>query len=245
MPTDRTTTLQTLERGLTTLTIVARSSEGVTVAEIAKALGVHRAIAYRIVATLAAHRMLARSSGGRLFLGAAIPAIAEQFMPQFKALAGPFLRELARSTQATAFVTLAEGGDCVAVMVEESDAQMLRVGYRLGSRHPLNQGAAGIAILAGRQARPDDPAEVQEARAKGYSITFGQLQTGAVGVAAPLSRDGMNVGPEMSIGVVAMADLDVDRAIARLWEAKAALVEVLNGREPGEQLDSSHRLIPV
>ncbi|MDR7303635.1 hypothetical protein JOF55_003816 [Haloactinomyces albus] len=44
-------TLQTLDRGLWTLNFVSLQPSGVLVSEIAEALGVHRAIAYRIVGT--------------------------------------------------------------------------------------------------------------------------------------------------------------------------------------------------
>ncbi|SFU21802.1 helix-turn-helix domain-containing protein [Mesorhizobium sp. YR577] len=219
-----TTTLQTLDRGLVTLGHVARSREGVTVAEIARFLGVHRAIAYRIVATLETHGMVVRSKEGRVFLGIGIPAIANQFMPQFKVLAEPLLRDLAADTDATAFVALADGVDCVAILVEEPSGQLIRVGYRVGSRHPLERGAAGIAILAGRAPRPDDPETVRQARAEGYSLTRGQLQKGAIGVAVRLRSADANPGTqEFSIGVVAMEDLDTARAIASLQAAARTL----------------------
>ncbi|HEV7787535.1 MAG TPA: helix-turn-helix domain-containing protein, partial [Pseudonocardia sp.] len=47
-------TLQTLDRGLSVLELVSQRPAGVSVAELAAALDVHRAICYRIVATLEA-----------------------------------------------------------------------------------------------------------------------------------------------------------------------------------------------
>ena len=46
-------TLQTLERGIAVLQAVAASETGLRIDEIAERLGVHRAIAYRLVNTLA------------------------------------------------------------------------------------------------------------------------------------------------------------------------------------------------
>lgn len=236
-------TLQTLDRGILTLQMVARAPGGTTVAEIAHALGVHRAIAYRIVATLEAHGMVSRSRSGRVLLGIGIPAIAHQYMPQFKALAQPLIRDLAQVVGATTFVAHAEGTDCVAFLVEEPDVQLIRVGYRVGSRHPLDRGAAGIAILAGRQARTDDSADVKEAREKGYSLTYGMLQKGAVGVAVPLQQRNDRAGePEFSIGVVAMEDLDIGLAIDQLKVASrslAAMVGLVVGEEPAFQHNTS------
>jgi DNA-binding IclR family transcriptional regulator len=215
-------TLQTLDRGLKTLVQIARAPEGASVAEIASALGVHRAIAYRIVGTLEAHRMVRRARDGRIVLGVGVSSIAAQFMPQFRLLADPVLRELARATGATAFVAMAEGADCVAIMVEEPDGVPIRVGYRVGSRHPLERGAAGVAILAGRPARPDDLEPVRQARRDGYSLTRGQLQKGAVGLAVPIGR-AFQEGQEFCVGVVAMEDLDVAGAIGHVSRASREL----------------------
>lgn len=44
--------LQTLDRGLTVLSLVASHPHGITIAEITTALGVHRAITYRIAAAV-------------------------------------------------------------------------------------------------------------------------------------------------------------------------------------------------
>ena len=51
-------TLQTLDRGLEVLDFASQSADGVSVAEVAEHLGVHRAIAHRLVATLAGRGLL-------------------------------------------------------------------------------------------------------------------------------------------------------------------------------------------
>jgi DNA-binding IclR family transcriptional regulator len=227
--------LQTLDRGIITLMMVARSPGGASVADIANELGVHRAIAYRIVATLEARGLVARSASGRILLGIAIPAIAHQFMPQFTMLAQPVLRDLATAVSATAFVARAEGPDCVAILVEQPNIPVLHVGYRVGSRHPLQQAAAGIAILAGRPARADDPAAVREARGRGYSQTSGQLQKGAVGIAVPLrAKSKTSADSDFSIGVVAMEDLDVERAITFVKNASISLSRMIGAKDATE-----------
>ena len=181
------TTLQTLDRGLRALEIVAEHAEGISVAELAERLDVHRAIAYRIVTTLEQHGLVARSAEGPLRLGAGISLLAARFEPQLRAVAQPLLQALAKATRATAFVSVAQGEECVVILVAEPDEGLLRVGYRVGSRHPLSLGAAGIAILAGRPPRADDSEAVRQARSDGYSLTRGQLQLGAVGVASPVA----------------------------------------------------------
>ena len=208
-------TLQTLERGLHALTIISQHEEGVSVSDLAAQLGVHRAIGYRLVTTLEAHGFLSRGSDGQLRLGAGILTLASRFEPQLRSAARPLLYGLAQETQAAAFVSVPQGEECVAIMVAEPEGGVLRVAYRVGSRHLLTTGAGGIAILAGRRARAGEPEGVHEARLHGFSVTRSQLQRGAVGVASPVhgfSRE--PIGFEASVGVVALDDLDVPRAAA-------------------------------
>jgi DNA-binding IclR family transcriptional regulator len=224
MPKQPTNTLQTLDRGLAALKIIAGQAEGITVAALAAELQVHRAIAYRLVATLEGHGLVARAGDGALFLGGGIQALATHFAPQFRRIAEPLMQRLASETQATAFISAAEGDECVVIMVVEPEHGVLRVSYRVGSRHPLNRGAAGIAILAGRPEAPDDSETVRQARRDGYCVTRGQLQRGAVGVASAINGPSQKTqGLELCLGVVAMDDLDEERAIACLRERVAEL----------------------
>src|SRR5690554_531821 len=221
------TTLQTLDRGLNALSIIAEQADGLSVAELATRLEVHRAIAYRIVTTLERHDLVNRSLDGQLRLGAAISLLASRFEPQLRALAQPRLKALAAATRATAFLSVAQGEEAVVILVAEPDDGLLRVGYRIGSRHPLSLGAAGIAILAGRPTETGEAEAVTRARREGYSLTRGQLQRGAVGVASPIPADPRRSGVEACVGVVAMDDLDSTTAIAEVMAAARALAELV------------------
>lgn len=218
-------TLQTLDRGLRALDFVSLQPRGALVSEIAEELGVHRAIAYRIVSTLESHGLVHRAEGGRVRLGAAAATLSRRFAPQLMVVGRPVLNELADRTEATSFVSIAEGVECVVVMVEEARGQTLRVSYREGARHPLRRGAAGLAILAQRRPSVHDTEEVRTAREEGYSLTHGQLQPGATGVSVGLSDIPalQAVDIEASVGVVAMGGLDTERAVR---ETKAAAVRM-------------------
>lgn len=197
--------LQTLDRGVQALKFISQNPHGITIADLAAKLDVHRSIAHRIIATLESHALVTRPAGGAIFLGTGLLELASHFHPQLRSLAQPLLSDLAQKTQATAFISVAEGDQCVVIMVEEPAGGLLRVGYRLGSRHPLSLGAAGIAILSGRPETDSDEDVVREARSSGYCVTRGVLQKGAVGVASPIfptlsSRSGL----EACVGVVAM-----------------------------------------
>ena len=81
----------------------------------------------------------------------------------------------------------------------------MHVAYRTGTRHPLTMGASGKAILAGHAPQPNEPPDVAAARRRGYVQTEGELQSGAVGLAAPI-RVGA-APPEASVAVVSLAPL--------------------------------------
>ena len=186
-------TAQTLDRGLRLLQFVADAPGGLTVTEAAARLGVGRAVVYRLAATLVAHGLVRRDGAGRLRLGAAVLHLARRAQPLVADAALPALRHLAEEVGATAHLTVAEGTEAVALAVVEPSWTRFHVAYRAGSRHPLDRGAAGKAILAGRTGKD---AAVS---------TSGELETGAYGVAAPvLGVDGL----EASVGVIALSPLD-------------------------------------
>lgn len=205
-------TLQTLDRGLQALAMVADLAEGISVASLASGLGVHRAIAYRLVATLEGHGLVTRDGDGQIHLGAGLLTLANRFEPQLRARARSLLHALAQESGAAAFLSVPQGEECVAIMVAEPAGQVLRITYNVGSRHPLTLGAAGIAILAGRPEQPDDSDAVRQARRDGVSVTRSQLQRGAVGVASPVRNRGGAIGLEACVGIVGLDDLDVLRA---------------------------------
>ena len=228
-----TNTLQTLDRGLQALSIISQQPEGLSIAALAARLAVHRAIAYRLATTLESHGLIARDGVGHLHLGAGLLTLAARFEPQLRAMARPILRELAGATGAAAFLSVPQGDECIAILVAEPEGRPLHVAYRIGSRHPLALGAAGIAILAGRPESPGEPEPVRQARAQGFSLTRSELQRGAVGIASPLhSPEQEKAGLEASLGLVALDDLDVARATP-LVVASARRLAAAIGAEAG------------
>lgn len=222
--------LQTLSRGLAVLERIAEKEDGMTIAAIAEALGVHRAIAYRLVATLEEHLLVARGKGGRITLGGGILALAARVEPQLRARARRLLQDLAEHTRATAFFCIGHGPECVAIQVAEPEGMLLGVSYRVGSRHPLTRGAAGLAIAALRPERPDEPEALRAVRRDGYAVTRGELQAGAIGVAAPIrTAAGAGFRFEACVGVVALQDLDIERAAAASLDCARRIAENVEG----------------
>jgi DNA-binding IclR family transcriptional regulator len=186
-------TAQTLDRGLRLLHLVADAAGGITMTEAAQRLGVGRAVVYRLVATLAEHGLVRRDRSGRLRLGAGVLHLAQRAQPLLADAALPSLRKLAEHVGATAHLTVADGGEALALVVVEPSWTQFHVAYRVGSRHPLEKGAAGRAILAGRSGD------------FGPVATAGELQPGAFGVAAAVP--GVE-GLDASVGVIALTPLD-------------------------------------
>jgi DNA-binding IclR family transcriptional regulator len=206
-------TAQTLDRGLRLLQFVADTPGGLTVTEAAARLGVGRAVVYRLAATLVAHGLVRRDSSGRLRLGPGVLHLARRAQPLFADAARPALRHLAEAVGATAHLTVAEGTEAIALAVVEPSWTRFHVAYRAGSRHPLDRGAAGKAILAGRTGADE------------LVSTTGELETGAYGVAAPvLGIDGL----EASVGVIALSPLDPGTAGPAVREAAANVRKALS-----------------
>ncbi|MFE9954857.1 IclR family transcriptional regulator [Micromonospora sp. NPDC005299] len=206
-------TAQTLDRGLRLLHLVADAPGGLTVTEAANRLGIGRAAVYRLVGALTDHGMLRRDGEGRLRLGAGVLHLARRAQPLLAEGALPALRRLAEQAGATAHLTVVEGGEGVALAVVEPSWTSFHVAYRTGSRHPLERGAAGRAILAGR------------AGASAPVSTSGELQSGAYGVAAPV----LGVpGLEASVGVVSLTPLDVTEVGTQVAAAAESIAAALS-----------------
>ena len=206
-------TSQTLDRGLRLLHLLADEGggAGMTVTELAGALDVARPVVYRLLATLASHRLVRRTEDGRVRLGLGILHLAQQVHPLLREAALPVLRRLADEVAATAHLTVADGAEGLAVAVVEPSRTDLHVSYRVGSRHALDRGAAGRAILAGRSGR------------SGVVGTDSELQRGAVGLAAPVPVAGLDA----SVGVVALGTLDRPAAEPAVLAAAVALADLL------------------
>ena len=190
-----TETSQTLDRGLRVLMVLAATPAGLTVTELARE--VNRTVVYRLISTLEQHALVRRDRQGKLHVGLGVLQLSAAVQPVLREVAAPVLRTLAEKVGCTAHLTVSDGDEALALSVIEPSWTDFHVSYRVGARHPLDRGAAGRAILAGREA--EGPA---------YVVTTGELQPGARGIAASLPDI---AGLEASVGIVTLEDIDVDR----------------------------------
>lgn len=210
-------TSQTLDRGLRVLEVIADSNDGLTVTEIAAALGIGRTVVYRLVVTLEQHAFLRRSADGKCRLGLAVLTMGRQVQPVVRDVAVPALRLLADAVNATAHLTMVDGSEALAAVVVEPTRSDVHVAYRMGARHPLEAGAAGRAILAARTAagRPLDPP---------WIVATSDGPQGAYGIAVPI----IGVpGLEASVGVVSLRELNDAEVGPRVARAAGEIARAL------------------
>ncbi|OBJ50106.1 IclR family transcriptional regulator [Mycobacterium sp. 1423905.2] len=179
---------QTLARGLTALQLVAASPRGLTMQEVADQVGVHRTIAYRLLATLTQFRLVSKGEDGRYRPAAALAVLGAAFDHNVRQLSLPTLRALADDLGTTVSLLVAEGDEQVAVAVIVPTQVAYQLAFHEGSRYPLDRGAAGIALLASMPPRPGERGLVSVARERGWVTTHGEIEPNTYGLAVPVHR---------------------------------------------------------
>ncbi|WP_243790824.1 IclR family transcriptional regulator [Saccharopolyspora gloriosae] len=201
----------TLERGLSLLQAVADADGAApTISDLAATVGVSRAAVYRLLGPLQA-RGLVRREGSRVRLGLGVLWVAGRVLPQLRFASLPALRGLAEQVGATVHLTVADGAEAQAVAVVEPSWTSYHVSYRVGTRHPVQRGAAGRAV----DLPPHGPRWV---------VSTGEPHTGPYGVAAPV----LGVpGLRASVGVVALEPLTGDDIGPLVSDTARAVAEAL------------------
>ena len=188
---------------------------GRTITEIAAACQLHRSITRRLLVSLDRTGFVVRDSHGRYHLGPALAALRTMPSPELRQVAEPVLTRLAVTLDATCTLVEIRGGAAVTTLVAEPPTDGPRFSYRVGSRDPVDLGAGGLAALASGAVRTDESERVARARAAGFVETFGELNPGVRGLAAPLP--GWDV--LASINVVTSRDDIGVRTVAALRDA--------------------------
>jgi DNA-binding IclR family transcriptional regulator len=205
------------------LDVLAESTEGRSVSELADSLGIHRAGVYRLLAPLTARRLVERTTDRRYVLGSGLFELASRVRPQLQAIAIAELRRLSEQIGATTALTVPDGDDAIVAAVVEPRNTTVHISYRSGLRHRLDEAASGLAILAAMAPRAGERDAVRIARECGWAYTQGELLPGTSGVAAPIAIPGQD--PAGSISAVWADDRDartVGEQVVRVADAIAA-----------------------
>ncbi|BCK57976.1 transcriptional regulator [Nocardia wallacei] len=213
--TEPTDGAQTLERGLAVLVELSRHPDGLTIAQVATACGLHRSITTRLLVSLQRTGFARRDESGAYRVGPAVAELLGRARPRLREVAGPVLERLARTVDATASLVEVIDGFAVTTLVAEPPTDGPRFSYRLGNRDPLDRGAGGVAALAAAPPRPGEPDRVAAARAEGCLVTHGELNLGAHAIAAPLP----GWGRPTAINIVTNRQAVIDAARRPLLDA--------------------------
>lgn len=196
---------KTLHNGVVILELLVAQPRGMTLTEIADALGVHRTVAHRLVRTLEAHRLCKRDRDKRITLAAGLVRLAEPVEQDLRTLALPVLEDLAEQTQASAHLVVRDSEDeARMLMIVEPRRARMHVSFRAGQVDPVDRGSAGLALLSEQPPAAGERDEVTTARRRGFAVSYGEVVPSVCGVSAPVP------GREVSIGLTLFEIEDED-----------------------------------
>jgi DNA-binding IclR family transcriptional regulator len=221
----QTPSIQSLDRGLTILEAVARSSSPVSLGELTGLLDIDRSSVFRLASTLKRRGFLAYPAGRKDFiLGPSLWRLSHKYNwgNMLIKVSHELLKELAQETQETAQLAVREGHHAVFIDSAVSN-QVITISGRLGELTPLHCTAHGKALICDHDAAEleavfsKEPLErftkktvisikqldavCKDTRKRGYSTDDEEYLEGIRCVAAPIrAADGQVIG---AIGISA------------------------------------------
>ena len=236
------TGVQSVDRALTILELLARGGEaGVT--EVAAQLGVHKSTAFRLVATLEAHRLVEQTEDrGKYRLGVGILRLAGATSARLDVVqeARPVCRQLAADTGET--VNIAVLSESSALYLDQvAGSSALQPHNWVGQHIPLHATSNGKVLLSGLDRKALDDLlgklaaytpmtitkkgklreELELVRQQGFAMAVDELEVGLTAAAAPIRNAHGDVVASMSVsGPTFRLTADrVDGVVAALVEA--------------------------
>lgn len=221
----RTSGSQTLARGLEVLRMVANTPTGMAINEVAEHAGIHRTVAYRLLNTLCDMQLLHRGTDSRYRGAVGLLALGGSAYHSLRAAAEPVLRRCAEELGATVALIVREGDEAVALSVVAPSGGVYHISFAEASRHPLDTGAAGHAVVASAPALPGEDPRVTRARRDGFASTYGEVEPGMYGLAVPLPPE--VCGMPACLNLITVREDLVAVAAPALQQAARALAAVL------------------
>lgn len=211
-------TLQTLEKGLKALELIALKNGQYTVPQLAQQLEINRTTTYKVVNTLVQMRYVRINKDLKVELCSKVADFYHCYESTIPATAQTVLSELAAQTQACTALVTAEGNECVVIKTASPPHSYLQINYHLGSRHPLGVSAAGLMLAAGDPNSLLDNEDVKRARQQHYAYSENVLQAGASGLFVAIPHR-----PRMVIGMITLGKVNIDESLPLLQRAAALL----------------------
>lgn len=211
--------MQTVERAMAVLSVIAAEKTPLGVTEIARSLDLPKSAVHRTLGTLVDTGFVEKDDeSSRYYLGprAIDLGMAAIGNPDIRVAVVPVMEQLTAGTQETTTLSVLVGRHRVYVSQIEAP-RTVRMTVKVGVRFPLYAGASGKAILsflpesqreaylAGVELEPLTPdtitsreqleQEIERVREAGYAVSFGERDPWAAAVAAPVvTSDGTVVG---------------------------------------------------
>jgi DNA-binding IclR family transcriptional regulator len=203
----------TADRALDILGLFTPERLRVSALDVATELSVARSTAYRYLVTLSGAGYVEEDPNGGFRLGLKVFELAGLARTSYglSQVALPVLSELSRVTGETALLTRRSGSRAVCLEREEQPDQGMRVSYERGSVLALNAGASAWVLLAWEDTevvlallRDNELPQFTESsvtekqavlkhlqgiRDLGYAVSYGELDSDAIGIAAPVRDD--------------------------------------------------------
>lgn len=142
--------VQTLERSLDVLEVLAQSEEPLGVTEIGSRISLHKSTVHRILQTLCYRGYVEKEKErDRYHLGIKIVELGIRFFNdlEIRKVAAPFLARLAKSFDEVVHLVLSDDSEVVYIDKRES-SQVVSMRSKVGRRAPMHCTAVGKAILS-------------------------------------------------------------------------------------------------
>ncbi|QIG46205.1 IclR family transcriptional regulator [Nocardioides anomalus] len=234
--------MQSVDRALTILELLARDGEaGVT--EIAADLGVHKSTAFRLLATLEAHRLVEQDGErGRYRLGVGNLRLAGATTARLDLVteARPVCRQLAADTGETVNITVRSETSAL-YLDQVAGGSAVQSHNWVGQHIPLHATSNGKVLLselsdaelkeavralprvtdATVTSRAKLKADLQEVRELGYAVVVDELEVGLTAAAAPIRSAHGDVIASISVSgpTYRLDDAKVERVVPQLVAA--------------------------
>lgn len=142
--------VQTLERSLDILEVLAHTEEALGVTEIGNRISLHKSTVHRILQTLCYRGYVEKEKDNERYkLGIKIVELGIRFFNdlEIRKVAGPVLEDLAKLLDEVVHLVLHDGGEVVYIDKRES-SHVVSMRSKLGRRAPMHCTAVGKALLS-------------------------------------------------------------------------------------------------
>ena len=234
-----------LQRAVELLARLGQEPAPGTVAELAGDAGMPTSTAYRLLAELEAHGLVARGPDRSVALGTRLVALGRSaeagLQERLVTPATALMEELSHQVGETVILSAPCGLEAIMLHAVETERHSVRLSYPSFRRAPMHRGASGKVLaaylepvelerLVAAAERPALVGELEEIRARGFAFTAGELDPGAAAVAAPvLDRRGRILAGLSIAGPEQRIREDVEGAAAAVVETAQRIERTQRG----------------